>query len=409
MDKKDLDLILSQVSNFNMTPENQKSQTKRQYFITYQSHFSIEINAHCLVYIAMLVSEGKFPDTALNVWLQNSQTCESTFRSARAISNIFSAGVNFTVSQFLNRVNKLSVLQNIKSNANQNNLRFPQHHKLHRTTQNTSTVSNTTNLSKTAIENRVLEAYEYAAKLFSPLKIKQLLRYGRIKSIEETSRCISRELEAFWSSDINIINDLTGNSEIESDNEQNDETETNPTDDYNSEEEFELNDNLDMISNTNISTNRGFELAAGIGLGIIVLAIFFRGSICFPIGKHFGLDWLLFLFCLLIDVAIRLGLRLGLCVGIDIALDLLIDVFIADIGTVINLNIRNIDIISDIRVLFRFGIGINIIHAGICFRLGIGFVDIGTAFNDIVLGIVISNRKSIDTGRAIGFGFVYCR
>ncbi|CAF4493703.1 unnamed protein product, partial [Rotaria magnacalcarata] len=152
-----------------------------------------------------------------------------------------------------------------------------------------------------------------------------------------------------------------------------------------------------------------FELAAGIGLGIIVLAIFFRGSICFPIGKHFGLDWLLFLFCLLIDVAIRLGLRLGLCVGIDIALDLLIDVFIADIGTVINLNIRNIDIISDIRVLFRFGIGINIIHAGICFRLGIGFVDIGTAFNDIVLGIVISNRKSIDTGRAIGFGFVYCR
>ncbi|CAM4842206.1 unnamed protein product [Rotaria magnacalcarata] len=409
MDKKDLDLILSQVSNFNMTPENQKSQTKRQYFITYQSHFSIEINAHCLVYIAMLVSEGKFPDTALNVWLQNSQTCESTFRSARAISNIFSAGVNFTVSQFLNRVNKLSVLQNIKSNANQNNLRFPQHHKLHRTTQNTSTVSNTTNLSKTAIENRVLEAYEYAAKLFSPLKIKQLLRYGRIKSIEETSRCISRELEAFWSSDINIINDLTGNSEIESDNEQNDETETNSTDDYNSEEEFELNDNLDMISNTNISTNRGFELAAGIGLGIIVLAIFFRGSICFPIGKHFGLDWLLFLFCLLIDVAIRLGLRLGLCVGIDIALDLLIDVFIADIGTVINLNIRNIDIISDIRVLFRFGIGINIIHAGICFRLGIGFVDIGTAFNDIVLGIVISNRKSIDTGRAIGFGFVYCR
>ncbi|CAF2080624.1 unnamed protein product, partial [Rotaria magnacalcarata] len=119
-----------------------------------------------------------------------------------------------------------------------------------------------------------------------------------------------------------------------------------------------------------------FELAAGIGLGIIVLAIFFRGSICFPIGKHFGLDWLLFLFCLLIDVAIRLGLRLGLCVGIDIALDLLIDVFIADIGTVINLNIRNIDIISDIRVLFRFGIGINIIHTGICFRLGIGFVDI---------------------------------
>ncbi|CAF5220562.1 unnamed protein product, partial [Rotaria magnacalcarata] len=154
-----------------------------------------------------------------------------------------------------------------------------------------------------------------------------------------------------------------------------------------------------------------FELAAGIGLGIIVLAIFVRALVFILVLVLFLVLVLILLLSisLLIDVAIRLGLRLGLCVDIDIALDLLIDVFIADIGIVINLNIRNIDIISDIRVLFRFGIGINIIHTGICFRLGIDFVDIGTAFNDILLGIVTNNHKSIETGRAIGFGFVYCR
>ncbi|CAF3356699.1 unnamed protein product [Rotaria socialis] len=199
IDKKNLDLILSQVSNLDETSINTQSQTKRQYFITNQ--------AHCLVYIATLVSEGQLPNAALNIWLQNSPTCEGTFRSARAISSVFSAGVNFTVSQFLNRINKLSTLQGIKSNTNQNNLPFSQHHKLPKTSIGISNSSNATTLSKIAIENSVIQAYKYVAKLFSSLKVKEILRRGRIMSIEEISRMIAQELDKFWSSDINVLND----------------------------------------------------------------------------------------------------------------------------------------------------------------------------------------------------------
>ncbi|CAM2714524.1 unnamed protein product [Rotaria socialis] len=199
IDKKNLDLILSQVSNLDETSINTQSQTKRQYFITNQ--------AHCLVYIATLVSEGQLPNAALNIWLQNSPTCEGTFRSARAISSVFSAGVNFTVSQFLNRINKLSTLQGIKSNTNQNNLPFSQHHKLPKTSIGISNSSNATTLSKIAIENSVIQAYKYVAKLFSSLKVKEILRRGRIMSIEEISRMIAQELDKFWSSDINVFND----------------------------------------------------------------------------------------------------------------------------------------------------------------------------------------------------------
>ena len=176
MGKKKLDLKLSQLSQSDTILIDQKSQTKRQYFITYQAHFSVEINAHCLVYLAMLVAEGQLPIEALDIWLQNSQSCEDVFRSARSMSSMDSAGVNFTVAQFLNRINKLTVLKNIKSNTNTNNLRFPQHHKLFKTLQNISISLNTANLSKTTIENRVLEAYAYTIKAFIPLKLKQLLR-----------------------------------------------------------------------------------------------------------------------------------------------------------------------------------------------------------------------------------------
>ncbi len=46
MDKRDLDFLLSQLSDVDITSKKCRKLTKRQYFTTYQSHFSIEINAH---------------------------------------------------------------------------------------------------------------------------------------------------------------------------------------------------------------------------------------------------------------------------------------------------------------------------------------------------------------------------
>jgi hypothetical protein len=257
MKKHELDLILSQLSGLTIS-NKQKCNTKRKYFITYQSYFSVEINAHSLTYLAILVSEGQLPLESLQIWLQNSQTCESTFRSARSISSNDSSGVNFTVSQFLNRINKLSTLQDIKSNASENKLRFPQHHKLSQALRNTSNPSNPTIISKSDIENSVLNAYKYVTNLFEPLKIKQLLRNGQTISIHELSNTISRQLDDFWITEKNDNNNK--NIDLDTD-ESDDETGNDLTYDYDSDEEQDSDDNYDTIHNVNISANRGIRLA----------------------------------------------------------------------------------------------------------------------------------------------------
>ena len=258
MEKKDLDLTFSRFSDFNITSKKQKIKTKRQYFITYQSYISVEINAHSLVYLTVLVSEGQLPPEALNICLQNSQTCESTFRSSRPISSMSSAGVNFTVPQFLARISKLSTFQHIKSNTGQNNLRFPQHHKLSATTRNTSTSSNTIIPSKNHVESSVLNAHKYVTNLFIPLKIKQLLRKGQMMPIEELSRTISRQLEMSWTTSIDDSDNKYSDSE--SDDEANDNVINEFTVDYDDNEEIELNDNLHSVHNVSISVNRGIRL-----------------------------------------------------------------------------------------------------------------------------------------------------
>ncbi|CAF4682157.1 unnamed protein product, partial [Rotaria socialis] len=100
---------------------HKKKNTKQQYFITLPAMFSIEINNHTLVYLALLVIQHKLPTVCLHVPIVDSQTCESTFRSCRAMSGPFSSIVNFTVHQFLQRVKKLSFLNSIKCQAGDSN------------------------------------------------------------------------------------------------------------------------------------------------------------------------------------------------------------------------------------------------------------------------------------------------
>ncbi|CAF4823188.1 unnamed protein product, partial [Rotaria sp. Silwood2] len=259
MKKHDLDLIFTQLSGLTIS-DKKKNDTKRKYFITYQSFFSVEINAHCLVYLAVLVSEGQLPPEALLIWLQNSQTCENTFRSARSISSVNSAGVNFTVSQFLSQINKLSTLQNIKDNTHENKLHFPQHHKVSSTLRNASNSSNITIISKTDIENTVLNAYKYVSNLFKPLKIKHLLRNGQTIPIKELSVAISRQLEEFWTTE----NYDTSNKNVDLDTDSDDETDNSidedVANDYESDEEVDLYDYHYNIPNVNVSGNRGIRL-----------------------------------------------------------------------------------------------------------------------------------------------------
>ena len=126
--------------------------------------FSIEINSHTLVYLGLLVVQQHLPIECLNVSIFNSQSCESIFRSCRAMSGPFSSIVNFSVHQFLQRAKNLSYLNSIKSQNNSsdtnNGFVFPRHHKLSKlvSSKQMSSLSSSSAvpLSLEAIENTIL-------------------------------------------------------------------------------------------------------------------------------------------------------------------------------------------------------------------------------------------------------------
>ena len=76
-------------------------ETINNLFITTPAHFSIEINAHSLLGICLLVTQQKLLESALSISNYHSQSCEPTFRLTRSMSGSFSCIVNFTIEQFL--------------------------------------------------------------------------------------------------------------------------------------------------------------------------------------------------------------------------------------------------------------------------------------------------------------------
>ncbi|CAF4876262.1 unnamed protein product [Rotaria sp. Silwood1] len=66
--------------------KNYSQQEKDNCFITKAAWLSVEINIHCLTALIILVSQGNLPSYSLNTYLFSSQRCETTFHSARALS-----------------------------------------------------------------------------------------------------------------------------------------------------------------------------------------------------------------------------------------------------------------------------------------------------------------------------------
>ncbi|CAF0996997.1 unnamed protein product [Didymodactylos carnosus] len=93
-----------------------KKLNKRHHFMT-SAYLSIEINAHNLLYIILLVIEQHLPEHALDIFLFNSQSCENTFRTVRSLSSTFSIITNSTISDFI-RCEQISILNDIKSEKN---------------------------------------------------------------------------------------------------------------------------------------------------------------------------------------------------------------------------------------------------------------------------------------------------
>ena len=228
--------------------------------------FSIEINSHSLVYLGLLVAQKNLPAECLDVSLFNSQTCESTFRSCRAMSGAFSSVVNFTVHQFLQRARKLSYLHHVQCRQKAdsvNELIFPHHHKLHRTVgkkQAASTSPCSSTLTVEAIERRVLEAYRRATDLvrdtnmFSDDGMLSLTDVSKLfKTQLESSRLVDRSLhrnrdpELRTSSDDSSSDDDIGAMENDTDG-----ANSGDNDDY-------LSDNLFDVSSSVFEGVRVFD------------------------------------------------------------------------------------------------------------------------------------------------------
>ena len=144
---------------------------ERSFFITSNALLSIELNAHSLIYIYLLIEQQLIPEsTANSVHLFSSQPCENVFRDARALSGIYSTRINFTMKQFLKRIHKLNALTELKqfeSTNKQEKIIFPVHHKVKCVNQanESNIIYEDVNFDKENIEEIVLRAYEVAQEM----------------------------------------------------------------------------------------------------------------------------------------------------------------------------------------------------------------------------------------------------
>jgi hypothetical protein len=194
LEKADLHDLEQEVLDL-LPSKSTKSISKRNLFITIQSLFSLEINAHSLTYLIILVAEKKITNEALQV-IFNSQICESYFRAARSMSGAFSSVVNFSVNEFLHRTSKLSVLQDIKftSELNLNSLIFPKHHKLWRRTSPSFFTSTTSSITEKIIEDTVFSAYIEASQILTGCNLSILNPLAQMISFDEVNHLAFQKL-----------------------------------------------------------------------------------------------------------------------------------------------------------------------------------------------------------------------
>ncbi|CAF4032427.1 unnamed protein product [Rotaria sp. Silwood1] len=174
------------------TTTNEKI-NKAKYFITKPAYLSVEINAHNLLYLVLLVKQKKLPKEALNIHIFNSQSCESMFRNTRSLSGTFSTVVNFTINDFLRRSQKLSMLNQIKNDQSNETLLFPVHHK-HKKDPDLLSSQNLDDIDDLDIEQIILEAFNSAIDLIQHSKISTLLRKHDIFNIDSLSKYVHSQL-----------------------------------------------------------------------------------------------------------------------------------------------------------------------------------------------------------------------
>ncbi|CAF2961994.1 unnamed protein product [Rotaria sp. Silwood2] len=182
----------------NQLEKTYSRQEKDNRFITRAAWLSIEINIHCLTSIIILVLQGLLPSSTLNTHLFSSQPCETTFRSARALS---------------------------EGNNVECPLKFPIHHKNQREERTASTI----NLSSSSttindIEKIIIKAYHEAEKIMNTLELLQILKENDLDDIKKLNSFVFQQLHLKSSIDYCYFNevDLQDSADDSNNNIQND-------------------------------------------------------------------------------------------------------------------------------------------------------------------------------------------
>ncbi|CAF3307158.1 unnamed protein product [Rotaria socialis] len=135
----------------------------------------------------------------MNIYLSGSQTNEGIFRSARSMFGTFYWFVNFSVQEFLNRTQKLSLLERFKTeiefySAN-GNILFPKHYKQRKQLrQSQYVIPGNYILNVETITKVIFQAKNDAADLLFRFKIQNCLDTKKIRNIKAVNNCMKNSL-----------------------------------------------------------------------------------------------------------------------------------------------------------------------------------------------------------------------
>ncbi|CAF1459087.1 unnamed protein product [Adineta ricciae] len=130
----------------------------------------------------------------ININLFSSQPCESVFRAARLLSGSFSTMINFTVKNFVQRAQKLCILNQIKHNQLNNGLSFPVHHK-HKHDDLLTVADNLDEINTLDLEQIMSDAYEQAVNIVHHSNMLLELEENDMINLEILSKFIYNNLK----------------------------------------------------------------------------------------------------------------------------------------------------------------------------------------------------------------------
>ncbi|CAF4397583.1 unnamed protein product, partial [Didymodactylos carnosus] len=114
-----------------------------------------------------------------------------------SLSGAYSTIINFTVSDFFRRAEKLSILNQIKCDEQSNNghLSFPVHHK-RRKDYHLLTLQVADDVEQLDIEQTILDSYSTSIKLIEDLHMSTVLKQHDIFQLEQLSKYVFHELNS---------------------------------------------------------------------------------------------------------------------------------------------------------------------------------------------------------------------